>query len=114
MKNYLEILEKFKDVKEIDDLINGVNKLRYYYTTRQYQNMQEHINALTTKYFIETIAWNTVNPVMPITYEQSYLNAEHFLQTQCIKILIEKVTDFKQRLTKEEVAIIDSVIKPLE
>ena len=43
MKDYLEIYEKFKDIKELKDLIDEVNELRHYYSTQQFNRMQEHI-----------------------------------------------------------------------
>lgn len=109
MKDYLEIFEKFKDTKEIKDIINDVNKLRNYFKMRQYTQMQNHINSLTKKYFIETLIWNTVNNNdMPTTYEQSYINAENFLKIQGTKILVKNIDNYKQYLTKEEIDFIES------
>ena len=107
MDDYLKIFEKFKDVKEIEDFITDVNYLRYYYRIGQYQQMRQHIHSLTQKYVVEAFIWNTVNRVQPITNEQSYINAENFLQIQGAKILVKNIDNYKQHLTKEEIDFIE-------
>lgn len=107
--DYLKIYEKFKDVKEVKDYIDDVNTLRRYYRTGQFALMQEHIRKLTIKYFIETLAWNSVNTSQPTTIEQSYLSAENFLQMQGAIILTKKVKDYASYLTQEENAFIQSL-----
>ena len=106
MIDYLEIYKKFKDVKEVKDYIDDVILLRHYYATQQYSQMQEHIRKLMNKYLVETLVWNTVNTSQPTTVEQSYINAENFLQMQGAKIVVEKVKDYAQRLTEDEKAFI--------
>ena len=108
MNDYLEIFEKFNDVKEIKDQIDDVKKLRGYYRSWQFQEMQNHINSLTQKYALETFIWNTVNKDAPTTYEQAYINAENFMCVQGAKIIVENVHEFKNRLSAEEVAFIES------
>ena len=114
MADYLKIYEKFKDVKEVKDYIDDVILLRHYYATQQYSQMQDHIRKLTFKYPVEAITWNTVNRVMPNTYEQAYINAENFLQVQGAIIVVKTVTHYAQYLTEDEAAFIESMIKPLE
>ena len=114
MTDYLKIYEKFKDVKEVKDYIDDVILLRHYYTTQQYSQMQDHIRNLMNKYFEETLVWNTVNTSQPTTVEQSYINAENFLQMQGAKIVVEKVKDYAQRLTEDEKTFIESLIKLME
>ena len=109
MKDYLEIFEKFKDIKEIEDFIADVNSLRYYFRIGQYQQMHQHIHSLTQKYAVEAFLWNTVYRVQPITDEQCYINAENFLQTQGAKILVKNIDNYKQYLTKEEMDFIESM-----
>ena len=114
MTDYLKIYEKFKDVREVKDYIDDVILLRHYYATQQYSQMQDHICKLMNKYIVETFAWNAVNTSQPTTVEQSYINAENFLQTQGAKIIVEKVKDYAQRLNDGEKTIIESLIKPME
>ena len=114
MTDYLKIYEKFKDVKEVKDYIDDVILLRHYYATQQFAKMQEHIQKLMDKYFIETAVWNVVNHYQPTTVEQSYINAENFLQTQGAKTIAEKVKDYAQRLAEDEVAFIISMNKTME
>ena len=114
MTDYLEVYEKFKDIKEVKDYINDVILLRHYYATQQYSQMQDHIRKLMNKYLVETLVWNTVNTSQPTTVEQSYINAENFLQMQGAKIVVEKVKDYDQRLTEDEKTFIESMIKLME
>ena len=114
MNDYLELFEKFKDDKEIVDLINDVKKLRFYYSTRQYDSMLQHIKELTRKYTLETLVWNSVNKVQPITYDQSYQNAEVFLHSKGLIMLIKKGYDLSQHLKQEEINYIQQLIKNME
>ena len=114
MNDYLEVFEKFKDVKEIFDFCDDVQKLREYYRTGQFQKMQEHIRALTIKYSLETLVWNAVNTQPPLTYEQAYINAEAFLRGQGAKLVVEKISGYKSRLSPDEISFIESMIKPME
>ena len=114
MTDYLKIYEKFKDVKEVKDYINDVILLRHYYATQQYSQMQDHVRKLMNKYLEETLVWNTVNTSQPTTVEQSYINAENFLQMQGAKIVVEKVKDYTQRLNESEKTFIESLIELME
>ena len=114
MADYLKIYEKFKDVKEVKDYIDDVILLRHYYATQQFAQMQDHIRKLTMKYPLEAITWNTVNRIMPNTYEQAYINAENFLQVQGAIIVVKTVTHYVQYLTEDEAAFVESAIKPKE
>ena len=111
MTDYLKIYEKFKDVKEVKDYIDDVTLLRHYYATQQYSQMQDHIRELMNKYLVETLVWNAVNTSQPTTVEQSYINAENFLQMQGAKIIVEKVKDYAQQLNESEKTFIESMIK---
>ena len=112
MTDYLEIYKKFKDVKEVKDYIDDVILLRHCYVTQQYSQMQDHIRKLTMKYPLEAITWNTVNRIMPNTYEQAYINAENFLQVQGAIIVAKTVTHYVQQLTEDEAEFVESMIKP--
>ena len=114
MTDYLKIYEKFKDVKEVKDYIDDVILLRHYYATQQFAKMQEHIQKLMDKYFIETAVWNVVNHYQPITVQQSYINADNFLKMQGAKIIAEKVKDYAQRLTEDEKKFVESLIKLID
>ena len=113
MNDYLATFEKYKDVKEIADLIDEVKKLREYYYTQQYDAMQQHIHSLMTKYLFETVAWNSTHKTMPMTVQQSYINAETFLRLKGFSLLLEKGVKLQDRLTSEELAFIESTIRPM-
>ena len=114
MNDYLNSLEPYKDNKEISDLIDEVKKLREYYYTQRYDKMQEHINKLMLKYLAETITWNAIHPIKPITHQESYINAEVFLRAKGIHILLDKSLKRRDQLTSEELALIESSISPTE
>lgn len=111
MTDYLKIYEKFKDVKEVKDYIDDVILLRQYYVSQRYDRMQEHIQKLMNKYFVETAVWNSVNHYQPTTAEQSYINAENFLQMQGAKIITKTVKNYAQRLSKDEVSNVEALAK---
>ena len=111
MADYLKIYEKFKEVKEVKDYIDDVILLRHYYATQQYSQMQDHVRKLMNKSLEETLVWNTVKTSQPTTVEQSYINAENFLQMQGAKIIAEKVMDYAQHLNEGEKTFIESMIK---
>lgn len=114
MTDYLKIYEKFKDVKEVKDYIDDVVLLRHYYATQQYSQMQDHIRKQMNNYLVETLIWNTVNTSQPTTVEQSYINAENFLQMQGAKIIAKTVKNYAQHLSEDEAAFIESIIKGME
>lgn len=114
MNDYLDLLEQYKDFKEISDLVDEVKKLREYYHTQQYDRMQQHINELTGKYLIETLTWNASHPSMPTTVQQAYLNAENFLRLKGISVLLQKGIKTQEQLSTEEAAFIESTIKSQE
>jgi hypothetical protein len=74
--------------------------------------MYQHIRFLTTKYLIETLAWNSTHKTMPTTVQQSYLNAETFLRLKGISILLQNGINTQELLSSEEEAFIESTIKP--
>ena len=111
MTDYLKTYEKFKDVKEVKDYIDDVILLRQYYVSQRYDRMQEHIQKLMNKYFVETAVWNSVNHYQPTTAEQSYINAENFLQMQGAKIITKTVKNYAQRLSKDEVSNVEALAK---
>lgn len=114
MNDYLTTFEQYKDVKEIAVLIDEVKKLREYYRTQQYDKMQQHIYELMQKYLVETLTWNATHPSMPTTVQQAYLNADNFLRLKGISMLLEKGIKTQEQLSTEEVAFIESTIKPIE
>ncbi|MBR5439307.1 MAG: hypothetical protein IKV61_03715 [Clostridia bacterium] len=114
MNDYLDILSNYKNVKDVYDLIEEVQKLRYYYSTRQYDLMINHIRNLTLKYFIETLEWNSKNKEQPISYDAAYQNAENFLRTKGFTMLLQKGYDLSQHLKQEEINSIQQMNKPME
>ncbi len=111
MKDYLEIYEKFKYIKDISDYIEEVKFLRYYFCSKQFQQMQLHINKLIKKYYADAIIWNSVNTHFPTSPQQAYINASNFMEMQGVKLIINKVLNFKEYITQEENCYIEAIIK---
>lgn len=114
MSDYLEVLEKYQDIKEISDLKEDVKKLREYYHNGQHDKMQQHIQSLMVKYLAETVTWNSTHHTMPTTAQQSYLNAEAFLRLKGFSILLQNGIKTQERLSADEIAFIESTIRPME
>lgn len=89
--DWLEQYKSYQNIKEVREYIENVQKLRFLYQTMNYKEMQQHIGDLMRKYPMESVIWNTTNNIMPQTYEQMYRNAEAFLQTVGVQLLIEKL-----------------------
>ena len=103
MNDYLEVLKSYKDVKDVFDLIDDVQKLRFYYSNQQYEKMTQHIRNLVAKYPIDAGFWNLFNRIMPDTYDQAYQNAENFLRFKGFKLLLEKGYNLSKHITQEEI-----------
>lgn len=112
--DYLRELEKYKDFKDIKDFVDDVHKLRKYYSTGQYDTMQQHINKLTIKYLSETIIWNSTSTSMPTTPDESYINAENFLRLKGYSLLIEKGISLQNKLNQQELNLINNWINKSE
>lgn len=87
MNDFLEVLEPYKDIKEISNLIKETEELRKFYNSNNIEKMQSHILKLMLKYFGETIFWNSTHPVPPLTPDEQFINAEDFLYRIGIEIL---------------------------
>lgn len=114
MNDFLEVLNQYKDIKDVLDLVGDIQKLRFYYSTQQYKVMIQYIQHLVVKYPVDTFIWNSFNSTMPDTYDQAYQNAENFLRLKGFSLLIQKGCDLSQNLNQEEIAFIEKMIKPME
>lgn len=114
MIDYLEVLKRYKDIKDVFDLVNDVQKLRFYYSTQQYETMMRHISNLVAKYPIDAGFWNLFHPNMPSTYEEAYASAEIFLRGKGFAMLLQKGYDLSQHLKQEEINSIQQMNKPME
>ena len=112
--DYLQELEKYKDLKDIKDFVDDVHKLREYYSTRQYDAMSQHIWNLMIKYAKETVTWNITNTKMPTTPDESYINAENFLRLKGFSMLIQKGINLQNKLNQQELNLINNWINKSE
>ena len=114
MIDCLEVLKRYKDVKDVFDLVDDVQKLRFYYSTQQYETMMRHISNLVAKYPIDAGFWNLFHPNMPSTYEEAYASAEIFLRGKGFAMLLQKGYDLSQHLKQEEINSIQQMNKPIK
>ena len=114
MSNYLKDIRKIQGCQWIKDYIDDEIFLRHYHVTQQFAQMQDHVHKLTLKYPLEAITWNTVNCIMPNTYEQAYINAENFLQVQGAIIVVTTMNHYVQHLTEDEAVFVESMINAME
>lgn len=112
MNDFLDLFEQFQDIHEIKGLIDDVRKLREHYYNHEYQKMYQHINQLTFKYCLETVAWNSINTIKPCDEHSAFINAEAFLKTKGFVILAKNRINIQNQLTDEELRIIESMIEP--
>ena len=104
MYDYLDVLKGYTDVKDVLDLVDDVQKLRFYYTNQQYDAMIQHIQQIVVKYPVDANIWNFFNPVMPDTYDKAFFAAENFLRTKGFGLLLEKGYDLSQYLKQEDLS----------
>lgn len=90
MQDFLNDLEKYKDIKEILDIINEVQELRHYYYNHMDEDMIRHVHSIMQKYYIETALWNTIFPIQPTTRDEYFIGAENFLNAKSASILIKR------------------------
>ena len=102
MLQYLKELEKYKDIKEIKDIVDDANKLAELYYNNNFNEMYQHIDTIMKKYLFETIEWNAVNKNMPQTPEQHFINTNEFLKEQAIKKLYEKFKEVSKEKSGEK------------
>lgn len=114
MTDFVEILNSYKDSKDVLDFIDDVQKLRFYYSTQQFEEMLKHIYHLTIKYSSETIIWNSINRNQPIDYNQAYQNAENFLRAKGFSMLIQKGYYLSHYLNQEDIAFIEKMSKVMD
>ncbi len=110
MDDYLTIMRKFVSIQEIEDFVNDVRYLRHYNKMNQFDQMQDHIKKVMLKYRKETLMWNAVNTERPISTDQKYRNAEHFLQYEGAMLLRKNVPNYPCILLPNEVAVINNIL----
>lgn len=89
MNDYLQEFDKFKNIKEMGELIEEIMELRRLYTSEQFVQMQRYIAYLMQKYALETAVWNSSHPIQAQSFKEHYINAETFLKAKGVKIISE-------------------------
>ena len=109
MCDYLKIIEKFKNCKEISDLCDEIYNLRWLFQTEQSYSMQEYIENIKNKYLKEALEWNSINSQQPQSLHQAFMNAENFLYAQGVNLIIKKIENYKSFLKPEEISLIENL-----
>lgn len=109
--NYQKLFEIFKDVHDIGDILQDLNRLDYLYTNQSYHEMKKHILKISQKHKIEAKIWNRINTKKSSVMCDIYLSARHFLCVIGCKELINCGIDIKDYLTTKEVDFIESKVK---
>ena len=55
MLQYLKELEKYKDIKEIKDIVDDANKLAELYYNNNFNGMYQHIDTIMKKHLFKGI-----------------------------------------------------------
>ena len=87
MADWTSSFSEYRRFKEIAEVLDDVERLRFLYYNCRYDEMCQHITELTRKYPFETTAWNSCRTEVPKTEEDTFRNAEEFLK----RVAIEKV-----------------------
>lgn len=74
-----ELIEKYKDTKELKELYDDLNKVRNYLKSDDKSGAENLISELMSKHMIEIIVYNATHPIPPRTIDENLANAETFL-----------------------------------
>ena len=113
MNDYIDIFEKFSDNIKVLDCINELKTLRFYYETKQYDQLRDFVQHIISKYPKEAYSWNVKHPIMPKDTDSLYVGAVEFMCVQTIKEISIAVSNYLDFLTEEEKAILDVLIRAL-
>lgn len=87
MKNDTKSLELAKNLNELLQCFNDIQKLHRLYNSMQYDLMRLHIKDITIKYPGEAFFWNLAHPFIPKTPYEIFYAADQFLKCHGITVL---------------------------
>lgn len=73
--------EDNKEVKEIEDIISEKNEIQCLLRECSWDELRMHLQKLNSKYFAETIVYNSVNTIPPQNLQENAVNCISFLDT---------------------------------
>lgn len=75
----LEYLKQFREIKEISDIINEIEKLDRLVYQDKWDKVVQHLQDISQNHKIEKAVYNSVNPSPPQSMQQSAANCRQFL-----------------------------------
>lgn len=89
--NNVEHLKKFKDIKEIEDILNELKEIEKYQQKLNVKKAEDFLNRLRIKYIKDLVEYNAKHPYMGKNLEENLNNAKEFLFDKADKIIKKKV-----------------------
>ena len=89
--NNVEHLKKFKDIKEIEDILNELIETEKYQQKLDVKKAEDFLNRLRIKYINDLVKYNAKHPYMGKNLEENLNNAKEFLFDKADKIIKKKV-----------------------
>lgn len=89
--NNVEHLKKFKDIKEIEDILNELKEIEKYQQKLNVKKAEDFLNRLRIKYIKDLVEYNAKHPYMGKNLEENLNNAKQFLFYKANKILAKKI-----------------------
>lgn len=89
--NNVEHLKKFKDIKEIEDILNELKEIEKYQQKLDVKKAEDFLNRLRIKYIKDLVEYNAKHPYMGKNLEENLNNAKEFLFDKADKIINKKV-----------------------
>lgn len=77
--NQYEIEKLIQDTKELRDIRDEYQKTERLLKENKQEELQQHLQEVSSKHLLEKLAYNAVNSQMPQTLEQSARNCMVFL-----------------------------------
>lgn len=78
--NEYQIKKAIHETKELRDILDEYQKTQRLLQEQRFDELQNHIQEVIKKHFIETSVYNTINHNKPMTVEQNGINCMHFLE----------------------------------
>lgn len=89
--NNVEHLKKFKDIKEIEDILNELKEIEKYQQKLDVKKAEDFLNRLRIKYIKDLVNYNAKHPYMGKNVEENLNNAKEFLFDKADKIIKKKI-----------------------
>lgn len=83
--------KEFKNDKEICDIIYYHNEIEHLLNIKDTNNLKRKMQEISNKYIIESMMYNTTNPIPPQNIYQNAENCMRFLRALLSEKIISKI-----------------------